>query len=108
MFNNYKYYVNGRKVIAVSTFAGKTVRGVAICSNKDAFNLEKGKKLAAARCNEKVARKRMRRAAELVKEASAGYTTAFERMSKMNKYLEDAYLAYNEAAQEVDMLEENY
>ena len=27
----YRYYTNGRRVIAVSTYAGKTVRGVATC-----------------------------------------------------------------------------
>lgn len=42
----YKFYTNGSRVIAVSTYAGKTVRGVAVCHAGDAFSLEKGKKLA--------------------------------------------------------------
>ena len=43
----YKYYQAGNKVIAVSTFAGRTVRGVAKCNPKDNFDLEKGKMLPA-------------------------------------------------------------
>ena len=38
----YKFYTNGSRVIAVSTYAGKTVRGVAVCHAGDAFSLEKG------------------------------------------------------------------
>lgn len=30
-FDKYKYYHNGNQVIAVSTFAGKTVKGIAKC-----------------------------------------------------------------------------
>ena len=41
----YKFYTNGSRVIAVSTYAGKTVRGVAVCHAGDTFSLEKGKKL---------------------------------------------------------------
>ena len=52
----YKFYTNGSRVIAVSTYAGKTVRGVAVCHAGDTFSLEKGKKLAALRCAEKIAK----------------------------------------------------
>lgn len=47
---------NGR-VIAVSTcrYNGKTVRGVAICSLNDTFDVEKGCKLAIARCKHSLA-----------------------------------------------------
>ena len=45
----YRYFTNGSKVVAVSTYAGKTVRGVANCDPNDEFSLEKGKELAAAR-----------------------------------------------------------
>ena len=60
---NYKYYSDSvRKVIAVSTFAGKPVRGVAVCAEDDEFDLEFGKKLAKARCDVVVAKKRLNRA----------------------------------------------
>ena len=56
--DRYRFYVAGNKVVAVSSYAGQTVRGVAICSDADAFDLQKGKELAAARCSVKIARKR--------------------------------------------------
>lgn len=37
----YRYYTNGRRVIAVSTYAGKTVRGVATCDPGDEFSMER-------------------------------------------------------------------
>ena len=58
----YRYYFAGNKIIATSTYAGQTVRGVALCAPEDEFNEAKGKELAAARCNEKVAQKRYNRA----------------------------------------------
>ena len=60
---NYKYIVvPGKKVIALSTYAGRTVKGVAKCSPDDVFDEKVGMKLAAARCNRKIASKRAARA----------------------------------------------
>ena len=59
---NYKYVVMPTKVIALSTYAGRTVRGIAKCHPNDTFDEEYGKKLAAARCNAKIAEKRYARA----------------------------------------------
>ena len=60
----YKYKIDEdkRTVVALSTFAGKTVAGVAHCAPTDEFNVETGKKIAAARCSVKIAEKRMKRA----------------------------------------------
>ena len=70
----YKFYqtktADGfQKIIAVATYAGKTVRGVAICDPKDTFDPDFGKKLAAARCEAKVALKRLNRATVKYNEA---------------------------------------
>ena len=55
----YSYFTNGKDtVVAVASYAGKRVRGVAKCSDKDEFDLAKGEKLAAARCNLKIAKMR--------------------------------------------------
>ena len=62
MYDNYKYVVTPNKVIALSTYAGKVVRGIAKCSPQDEFDVDYGMKLAAARCNLKVAQKRLKRA----------------------------------------------
>lgn len=49
---------HGPEVIAISHYAGQTIKGVAKCSPNDEFDLEYGKRLAAARCNQKVCEKR--------------------------------------------------
>ena len=64
---NYKIYHHDNEVIAVSTFAKRMVRGVAKCDPRDEFDHKKGEALASARCDLKVAEKRMRRADEKVK-----------------------------------------
>lgn len=56
----YRYYTNGEIVVAVASYKGRTIRGVAKCSEQDEFDLETGKKLAAARCAMKIARERVK------------------------------------------------
>lgn len=104
MFTNYRYVMVGRKIIALSTYAGKTVRGVAICSEHDQFDVEKGKALAAARCNEKVAAKRYERASRKLNDALDEFNNVEDKLTHAEQYYHDAYLAYNEAAQHVDVL----
>ena len=86
----YKFYSNGSKVIAVSSYAGRTVRGVANCYDSDEFSLEKGKKLAALRCAEKIATKRLARASRKVSEAYNTYIEAENYLDKMADYRDDA------------------
>lgn len=55
----YSYFTNGKDtVVAVASYAGKRVRGIAKCNEMDEFDLAKGEKLAAARCNLKIAKMR--------------------------------------------------
>ena len=51
----YKFIIlpEQKKVIALTSYAGKTVKGVAVCSEHDEFDVETGKRLAAARANVK-------------------------------------------------------
>jgi hypothetical protein len=97
----YRYYVHGTDIIAVSTYAGKTVRGVAKCDPNDKFDAEKGKVLAAARCNDRVAQKRLKRAKRKLQEAMALLDAATEQVSKMRHYFEDAV---DEADRAIDNL----
>ena len=83
---------NPTKVYAVSTYAGKYVRGVAKCDPRDKFSMEKGKKLAAARCSRKVADKRLTRAV-------SKYTEALEQQKSADKYVRDMR-EYMESANE--------
>ena len=101
MFTNYKYVVTPTKIIALSTYAGRTVRGIAKCHPNDTFNEEFGKALAAARCNEKIAEKRYARARkkyfELLKEVDDFQVRAREA----EQYYRDSYIAYHRAIKEL-------
>ena len=96
--DKYKYYTNGNKVYAVSTYAGKTVRGSATCHETDEFNEEVGKKLAALRCDLKVRRKRKQAADKKYAEAIAAYEAAAANLDKMSRYANDASEDYDLAA----------
>ena len=87
-----------RRVVAVSTFAGVTVKGYADCNPNDEFDLEYGKALAAARCAEKIAAKRCKRAYSKVDEATAQVNAAMAHLNKMMKYEADAEARYNLAS----------
>ena len=100
----YKFYFTGNKVIAVSTYEGKRVRGVAKADPRDAFDKEKGMKLAAARCNQKVAMKRFRRACAEYSKAYDTFCDAKNRLNKMLDYAYDAREALNNANHEVSEL----
>ena len=102
MFTNYTYIVTNNKVIALSSFAGKTVKGIAKCHPNDTFNEEYGKRLAAARCNEKVARKRASRADNRLKEAANLWLVAKHELTEANKYRDDALARYSAAVHDLE------
>ena len=91
MYNNYKYIETSNKVIALSTYAGKTVRGIAKCHPNDTFDVEFGRKLAAARCNAKIAAKRFNR-------ASAQYKSVHNELREINAKFINVCDYYKEAA----------
>ena len=99
MFDRYNYVVvpEKKKVVAYSTYAGQSVRGVAKCAPDDEFDVEFGKKLAAARCNVKVARKRLKRALEMRDAAWDEYLKAEDRLLKEEDYVDDANSTLTEA-----------
>lgn len=96
--NKYHYIVHRNretgeltgKVTAFSTYAGKTVYGVAKCAPGDTFDEEVGKKIAALRCAQKIAQKRVSRAMEKRAEAYENLIHAQMFFNKMDDYLEDA------------------
>ena len=105
--DKYRFYQAGNKVIAVSTYAGKAVRGVAKTDPSDEFDFEKGKKLAAARCNAKISKKRARRAQMKVQEAYTAYVNAVNYYNKMIDYYNDATEAFDKATIEMITLEDS-
>ena len=103
----YKFYQYNRlredgtsniRIVAVSSFAGKPVKGYADLHPKDEFDVEYGKALAAARCAEKIAVKRCKRAYNKVDEAKAMANAALTHLQKMMQYEADAEANYNLAS----------
>ena len=87
----YKFYASGNKVVCVSSYAKRAVRGVAKCNiEQDTFELETGKKLAQLRCDKNIATKRHKRAGEQYVAAMEAYEAAEAHMFKMRKYFEDS------------------
>ena len=105
--DKYRFVTAGNRVIAISSYAGRRVRGVAICSKDDNFSLDKGKELAAARCALKVAEKRVKRAYNKVTEAEAAYDKAGEHYDSMCDYHADAMETMYDAADHLESLLES-
>ena len=95
-------------VVAVSTFAGKTVRGVAKCHPNDKFDAEAGTKLALARCNLKVAQKRLARASRKVREAIIVQYNANSFLANMKDYYKRSECDVARLASELEDLEKSY
>jgi hypothetical protein len=110
-FDKYKFYIREDKdgapkeVIAVSTYAGKYVRGVAKTNPLDEFDYKTGKELAAARCNLKVAEKRLKRSSTKLREAEQQLIEAKRFAEKMRHYYEDSVNELAEASNYVADLE---
>lgn len=91
----YSFYTkpaeNNLDIIAVSTFAGKTVKGIAKCHPNDKFDQTKGMNIAAARCAEKIARKRVKRAESCLEKAHKALEEAQTQVSRMEAYVDDSW-----------------
>lgn len=97
--DKYRYYKHeladgSIEIFAVSSYAGKTVKGKARCHAKDIenFDEEKGKQLAALRCDLKIAEKRMARAAKCYKYAVENQDRAAKLVADMDEYAVNSVL----------------
>ena len=104
--NGVKHTV-GPTVIAISTYAGKTVKGYSRCHPNDFehYDADYGNQLAAARCGVKVADKRVKHAHQKVEEAKKKLDEAIQYYDNMRLYLNNAEDELWEANEEVDRLE---
>lgn len=106
--SRYVYYSNGvDKIIAVSHYAGRTVRGIAKCNPADKFDVEKGKQLAHKRCEIKIHSKRLKRANEEYEKAVKQFHEANERLHKMSSYVSDSYEAWKNSMNDYEKLIED-
>lgn len=89
------------ETIAISTFAGKVVKGKAICSIDDEYNEENGSLLAVLRCAKKIAIKRKKNAENKLKDAQKQLAAAQKYLADMTEYYEDACLEIKETEEEL-------
>ena len=84
--HNYKIYTHDNEVIAVTSFARRPVRATAKCDPRDTFDVEFGKALAIARCDVKVADKRLAAAKKRLDKANEAMIAAKRELDAANKY----------------------
>ena len=90
--------LDGQKIVtSISSYAGKTVKGHAKCDPLDEFSLDKGRSLATARCDEKIAKRRVKRAKHCFEDAKREYDEALKHLQDMCVYYSDAVERLNEA-----------
>jgi hypothetical protein len=97
----YRFIEAGNKIICISTYAKKVVRGVAKCSPNDNFDIEIGKKLAQLRCDEKVCNKRAIRALEKYMEAEYRLFAAKEYFENMRSYYLESEKRHDDVVDEL-------
>ncbi len=107
---NYKYIINEDKrvVVALSTFAGKVVRGVSRCSPNDKWDVEVGKQLATARCSAKIAHMRLKRAECMVGWSTECLDYYTKVVAEYKTYEKDAIEGVKRATAELAKLEEQF
>lgn len=86
----YRFIEAGNKIICISTYAKKVVKGIAKCSPNDNFDIEIGKRLAQLRCDEKIADKRANRALDKYLEAGEILAEAKMYFDDMRQYYLDS------------------
>ena len=99
--DKYHFYHNDNQIIAVSTYAGKIVRAAAKADPRDEFDEDYGKRLAAARCNYKVAKKRRAAAKRKMYKLEREMAQLEIQYEKAVMWFNDASVAKYEAADDV-------
>lgn len=101
----YKFvHLSDNSVVAITTYAGKTVKCYSKCHTDDTYDPEFGEKLAMARCNKKVAKKRAARAKKKFDEAMRILAQAQKHANDMANYLSDSNKAVVDADEELNRL----
>lgn len=100
---------DGRKqIIALSSYGGKTVKGVANCSLDDEYSYDVGCKLAIARCNRKVAEKRFKNMRKNTIRLSKELDALQRKYDKMYENCKTAHAEVEAAMAEEICIEEQY
>lgn len=105
---NYRIFTHANETVAVSSFAGKPVRGVARCADGDNFDAEYGKNLAICRCDAKIARKRLKRATQKMRALQEYMEFVQKEYDKTMAYVTDAKSEFVRAKDLLNCLESAY
>ena len=106
-FYQYKNENGGITIAAVSRYGGKVVKGLAKCSPDDEFDEEKGKALAQARCELKIAEKRNKKASKQYLEAVVTLEQATKKFADMKQYYMDTIDQIDAAIERINDLRAN-
>ena len=101
----YRFVRSDNKIICLSSYGKKVVRGIAKCSPNDTFSVTVGERLAQYRCDAKVEEKRMKRASDKYKEALAEFAKAKDHLFAMEEYYVSACEKYSKACDELNRFE---
>lgn len=94
-----------RKVVkAVSSYGGHTVSGIAKCSPNDTYDEEVGKRLAAYRCAQKIAKSKAKRAGMKMNQAVDNYNKALVMLQDAGSFFNDAQKDLSDCAAAIDEL----
>ena len=95
-----------KTIVALSTYAGKVVKGIAKCQPGDNYDFEKGKQLAAARCDTKVCQKRLARAQKKMHTLANAVEEVNRQYAKVCSYYDDAVKEAFEASKRLREIED--
>ena len=105
-YEKYNFFTNNKNlVIAEQTYAGKKYRGKAVLGEGDKFDLESGKRLAAARCDAKICHKRFLASREKLEAVEEMISLLNNLKEDAGSYFEDASRELYEAAQRLSAIE---
>lgn len=93
-----------RKVICISSYAGRPVKGVAKCAPNDEFSMEYGRRLAQARCDVKIAGKRMEATAGKYVKTAIEINRLAKEAEKYHTFYEKNYNDYSAAIVNLDAI----
>ena len=100
---NHIYNIGNNKVVCIKRYAGKTYRGISKCDiSHDNFDENVGMQLAKLRCDVKIAKKKLLRAAEKTQEAKSIHSAAEEnyryQLSRYNSIQQEYTKLFSELA----------
>ena len=88
--DDYSYNIDGNTIEATSSYAGNPVVGRAKCHESDEYDVFRGKAIAAARCNLKIAERRFKRATAKVDKVNKEMLELSKKIQKAGSYYYDS------------------